>query len=136
MHGDPDCCRVTHLSPPPTYLPTYLPSTVARACASHLGVETTKDQCRPQKCACAPVSLFPFIVTIVLLCVDVTADGGKTAPPKPTKPKCPPNMINPFACQCGTEKTTTDAGCPKVQCRPCEYKSLRIGNGHVHSRAP
>merc|ERR1711934_458606 len=48
------------------------------------------------------------------------ADGGKTAPPKPTKPKCPPNMINPFACKCGTEKTTTDAGCPKTQCKKCE----------------
>merc|ERR1712032_389061 len=48
------------------------------------------------------------------------ADGGKTAPPKPTKPKCPKNMINPFACKCGTEKTTTDAGCPKTQCKKCE----------------
>ena len=64
------------------------------------------------------------------------ADGGKTAPPKPTKPKCPKNMINPFACKCGTEKTTTDAGCPKVQCKPCKYKSLRINDGHVHSHAP
>ena len=52
------------------------------------------------------------------------------------KAKCPPNMINPFACKCGTEKTTTDAGCPKVQCKKCEYKSLRIDNGHVHSHAP
>merc|ERR1712037_525421 len=48
------------------------------------------------------------------------ADGGKPAPPKPTKPKCPKNMINPFACKCGTEKTTTDAGCPKTQCKKCE----------------
>merc|ERR1711934_842855 len=47
------------------------------------------------------------------------ADGGKTAPPKPTKPKCPKNMINPFACKCGTEKTTTDAGCPQLKCKPC-----------------
>jgi len=39
--------------------------------------------------------------------------------PKPTKPKCPKNMINPFACKCGTEKTTTDAGCPKLQCKKC-----------------
>merc|ERR1711939_1012286 len=53
------------------------------------------------------------------------ADGGKTAPPKPTKPKCPPNMINPFACQCGTEKTTTDAGCPKLQCRSCRADGVK-----------
>merc|ERR1711934_491374 len=39
------------------------------------------------------------------------------------KAKCPPNMINPFACKCGTEKTTTDAGCPKLQCKKCVGKT-------------
>ena len=44
-------------------------------------------------------------------------------------------MINPFACKCGTESTTTDAGCKKLQCKQCKYKSLRIDNGHVWARA-
>merc|ERR1712032_839784 len=69
---------------------------------SKLGVKTTTDAGCP-KVQCKPCK----------------ADGGKTAPPKPTKPKCPKNMINPFACKCGYVKTTTDAGCPQLKCKPC-----------------
>merc|ERR1711881_699814 len=44
-----------------------------------------------------------------------TKGGAK----KTTPQGCPKNMINPFACKCGYVKTTTDAGCPQLKCKPC-----------------
>ena len=101
-----------------------------QSCSWDEGECKTKGQYRPHVARAricdvtVLVSSFPLIMPTAY------------ARPAATKPKCPPNMINPFACKCGTEKTTTDAGCPKVQCKSCEYKSLRIDDCHVHSRAP
>jgi len=53
-------------------------------------------------------------------------DGGECKT-KATKPKCPKNMINPSACKCGYVKTTTDAGCPQVKCKPCIADGMKLG---------
>merc|ERR1712032_1201116 len=73
----------------------------------------------PFACKCGTVKTTTDAGCPKVQCKPCKADGGKTAPPKPTKPKCPKNMINPFACKCGYVKTTTDAGCPQLKCKPC-----------------
>ena len=53
----------------------------------------------------------------------IVMDGVDTRPTTNTPltldglPPCPPNMIDPFACECGMQEVVLPNGCPKLECK-------------------